>query len=503
MAFLAVTSLMRSLEFQFLHPKPRVTLSNKKQIKSLHEKLGDLLVFLDKIEKNGDNPPEMRAVTERIIAVSVKAEDDIEEELLSDHQTKLEESLQRVVDEVEKLVQITMNTTELSNTNLTTVGGSSSSQHTSRVDEEDAMVGHSNELDERSSLCFNGCGPEWYLLATSFKKLIVLDLSKIDFKKGVPQDITDLVFLRYLALASSSMLLKHIPLDKNWNLQTLIISGEDDKDAHELLPPGIWNNLQQLRHLEINQKLQVSIDLVKVQENLQTLYWLSISQCTGQVFMRIPNVKELGIVAGGHIVSGQGLHYLWFLNYLEKLRVQGSDHPLHLPPFYIFPQTLKELTFVSTRMPWKAMSIISMLPNLEVLKLKKFACTGQVWELTEYGGFPQLKVLIISLTDLKYWKANVDYPFPNLERLKLKKCFELVNMPDGIGYITPLQLIKLVYCSDSVVCSANKFKEEQGFRGNYMLDVLDFHTQPGRGYDCVVLDFPPRPVEDMLYWFLI
>nr|GLL17389.1 putative late blight resistance protein homolog R1B-17 [Ipomoea trifida] len=488
MAFVAVTSLMRSLEFQFLHPQPRLTLSNKNQIKSLHEKLGDLLDFLDKFEKSGDNLLEMRAVTEEIIDVSVKAEDDIEEELLSDDQTKLEETLQRVVDEVEKLVQITMNiaarSDDLSNTNLR-VGGSSSSQHTARVDNEDAnaMVGHSEEVDEVVKQLLddrNKTLQDWYLRATSFKKLIVLDLSKIDFKCGVPGDITDLVFLRYLALASSSMLLNHIPLDKNWNLQTLIISGEgDDKDAHKLLPHGIWDNLQQLRHLEINHKLQVSIDLVKVQNNLQTLYWLSISQCTEEVFMRIPNVKELGIVAGGDDeVSPKGLNNLCCLNYLEKLRVEGSDdHPLHLPPqpegdIYIFPQSLKELTFVSTRIPWSEMSIISMLPNLEVLKLKNFACTGQEWELNEDGGFPKLKVVIISRTDLKEWKANVDAPFPKLERLLLKKCLELEEMPDWIEDIATLQLIKLVHCCASLVDSAKQIKEGLDVYGR-KLDVLE------------------------------
>nr|GMC66996.1 putative late blight resistance protein homolog R1B-17 [Ipomoea batatas]GMC83217.1 putative late blight resistance protein homolog R1B-17 [Ipomoea batatas] len=335
----------------------------------------------------------------------------------------------------------------------------------------------------RSILCFNGCGTEWYLQATSFKKLRVLDLSKIEFKSGMPGDITELVFLRYLALASS-MLLKHIPLDKNWNLQTLIISEGDDKDTHKLLPHGIWDNLQQLRHLEINHKLQVSIDLLKVQQNLQTLYWLSISQCTAEMFMRIPNVKELGIIAGGHgEVSPQGLNNLCCLDYLEKLRVEGSDdHPLHLPPFNIFPKSLKELTFVSTRIPWEAMSIISMLPKLKVLKLKNFACTGQKWELTEDGGFPQLKVLIISLTDLKYWMANVEYPFPNLERLKLKKCFELEEMLYSFAEVPTLQLIKLVYCSASLVRSANQIKEEQYDCGNDMLDVVDFHTRAGIYY---------------------
>nr|GMC55479.1 putative late blight resistance protein homolog R1B-17 [Ipomoea batatas] len=341
----------------------------------------------------------------------------------------------------------------------------------------------------RSILCFNGCGTEWYLQATSFKKLRVLDLSKIVFKSGVPQDITELVFLRYLALASSSMLLKHIPLDKNWNLQTLIISEGDDKDAHshKLLPHGIWDNLQQLRHLEINHKLQVSIDLLKVQENLQTLYWLSISQCTSEVFMKIPNVKELGIVAGGHDeVSPQGLNNLCYLNYLEKLRVEGSDdHPLHLPPQPrgdIFPQNLEELTFVSTRIPWNDMSIISMLPNLKVLKLKNFACIGQEWELTEEGGFRKLKVLIISLTDLKEWKANVGNPFPNLERLKLKKCFKLEKMPDWFVDVFTLQLIKFVHCYASLVRSADPIKQEQQSYGNEMLDVIDFHTRPDYHY---------------------
>nr|GLL17391.1 putative late blight resistance protein homolog R1B-17 [Ipomoea trifida] len=463
MAFVAVTSLMRSLEFQFLHPQPRLTLPNKKQIESLHEKLGDLLVFLDNFEKNADNLPEMRAVIEEIIDVSVKADDGIEEELLtaSFSSTKLEETLQRVVDEVEKLVQIAMNATELVNSNNLTVGGSSS-QHTSHeytsdlfhsnvgvVHVKDAMIGHSEEL--------NMCGTEWYLQATSFKKLRVLDLSKIVFKSGVPRDITDLVFL----------------------------SEGDDKDAHKLLPHGIWDNLQQLRHLEINSKLQVSIDLLKVQEYLQTLYWLSISQCTAEVFMKIPNVKELGIVAGGHDeVSPQGLNNLCYLNYLKKLRVEGSDdHPLHLPrqPWSdIFPQNLKALTFVSTRIPWSEMSIISMLPKLEVLKLKNFACTGQEWELTEDDGlFPRLKVLIICLTDLKLWMADVDSFFPKLKRLKLKKCFELKEMPYWIEYIITLQLIKLVYCSASLVRSANKIKEERlDWYEDDMLDVLDFHTRP-------------------------
>ncbi|XP_031102647.1 putative late blight resistance protein homolog R1B-12 isoform X2 [Ipomoea triloba] len=776
MAFLAVTSLMRTLELQFLHPQPRVILTNKEQIKSLHEKLGHFLVYLEEYEKKSTNWEEIKEVTKKIRGVSVKAEDDIEAELLkAHHYHKLEKTLQRVVHEVEELMQITRNTNHHLGANamvghseelekvkfqlrddklkqrqvmaIVGMGGigkttfakkiyndpqikshfdicawtTLSQEHnkqqavtdlircilltrkkkiegdnpedllrksllgqrylivvddiwttkawddiqicfpndgngsrillTTRIREiaqyadsgllstiksvdewenversinslltlnpseqvsrlfnlsynslprdlkycflylglfhEDCEIpiknlirlwiaegfvgtmSHSKRPEEigrdylqdlidrslimvhrrsfdgkiktckmhdllhelciskakienllyletkgssdrfgrsirlgdshwlslkvaipafhlviasekcRSILCFNmavNCDREWYLRANSFKNLRVLDLSKINFKDGMPPDITDLVFLRYLALASSE-LLNHIPLWKNLNLQTLIIS-EDDNGCRKM-PDGIWD-LRQLRHLELYH--QVSIDLPKVvQQNLQTLYWLSASECTMEVFMRIPNVKELGIIAGDEAAASpqEGLNNLSCLSHLEKLKVQGSYHPAsHLrPQATIYPQNLKKLTFVRTLIPWEDMNCISVLPNLEVLKLRNFACVGSEWELNEEGGFPQLKVLLISLTNLKEWKANVDPPFPKLERLLLRNCFELKEMPEWIEDAITLRLIKLEYCYASLVGSAQRIKEEQHDNyGNDMLDVIDSNT---------------------------
>ncbi|XP_019173729.1 PREDICTED: uncharacterized protein LOC109169316 isoform X2 [Ipomoea nil] len=156
--------------------------------------------------------------------------------------------------------------------------------------------------------------------------------------------------------------------------------------------------------------------------------------------------------------------------------------PLHLPPqANNFPQNLQKLTFVRTRIPWEAMSIISKLPHLEVLKLKNFACVGEEWELIGEGDFPKLKVLLISLTNLKEWKANVDSPFPKLQRLLLRNCFELKEMPEWIeGICNTLQLIKLEYCYASLVASAKRIKEEQlDNYGNDMLDVIDSNTPQG------------------------
>nr|GMC71539.1 putative late blight resistance protein homolog R1B-17 [Ipomoea batatas] len=378
----------------------------------------------------------MKELTEEIRKVSVKAEDDIEAELLKGDSRWL--SLKVAIPAFHLVIA-------------------------------------SEEC--RSILCFNmalNCDREWYLLADSFKKLRVLDLSKINFAVGMPPDITDLVFLRYLALASSK-LLNYIPVWKNWNLQTLIIS-EDDNGSRKS-PDGIWE-LPQLRHLELYH--QVSIDLPKVvQENLQTLYWLSTLECTKEVFLRIPNVKELGIIAGDEASPPQGLNNLSCLSHLEKLKVQGSYHPAsHLrPQATIYPQNLKELTFVRTLIPWEDMNCISVLPNLEVLKLRNFACVGSEWELIEEGGFQQLKVLLISITNLKEWRANVGSPFPKLERLLLRNCFELIEMPEWMEHAITLRLIKLEYCYASLVGSAQRIKEEQHDNFGNDIDVFDSNTR--------------------------
>jgi len=200
------------------------------------------------------------------------------------------------------------------------------------------------------------------------------------------------------------------------------------------------------------------------------------------VFSRIPNVKELGIIAKCKAASSisEGLDNLCCsLEHLEKLKVIGSYRcPLHLPPQdNNFPQNLQKLTFERTLIPWEAMSIISMLRNLEVLKLKNFACVGEEWELIEEGGFPKLKVLLISVTNLKEWKF--DCTFPILECLLLRNCFKLKEMPKWFEDILTLRLIKLEYCYASLVDSALTIKEVQDNYGNDMLDVIDSNTQQG------------------------
>ncbi|KAL2492123.1 Disease resistance RPP13-like protein 4 [Abeliophyllum distichum] len=88
----------------------------------------------------------------------------------------------------------------------------------------------------------------------------------------------------------------------------------------------------------------------------------------------------------------------------------------------------------------------------EVLNLKRFTIDGTVWEPTE-GNFLQLKVLLLSETDLEHLKANVTN-FPRLQHLAFSYCKKLVEIHSAIGDIPTLQVIELYVCSTSAVNSA-------------------------------------------------
>ena len=87
------------------------------------------------------------------------------------------------------------------------------------------------------------------------------------------------------------------------------------------------------------------------------------------------------------------------------------------------------------------MSIIGLLPNLEVLRVKENFFSGPKWETCE-GGFLHLKFLKLSHMDLQEWIASADN-FPSLETIVLNGCPDLAEIPSAIGYICTLQLIEV------------------------------------------------------------
>ncbi|WMV59794.1 hypothetical protein MTR67_053179 [Solanum verrucosum] len=128
-----------------------------------------------------------------------------------------------------------------------------------------------------------------------------------------------------------------------------------------------------------------------------------------------------------------------------------------LPP-YAFPQNLKNLAFSGTTLQWKDLSILSKLPKLEALKLVHNACKGEELEVVDEG-FPCLKLLILSYSDIQYWRASCDH-FPCLERLFLERCFAFDSIPQDFADITTLALIDIRRCSKSVENSTKQIQQD-------------------------------------------
>ncbi|XP_031110106.1 putative late blight resistance protein homolog R1B-12 isoform X2 [Ipomoea triloba] len=83
--------------------------------------------------------------------------------------------------------------------------------------------------------------------------------------------------------------------------------------------------------------------------------------------------------------------------------------------------------------------------------------------------------------DLKHWELadDVDCPFPKLERLVLRNCFELKEMPSWIENLSNLKSVRLEHCHDSLVSSARMIEEEQreNYGEEYGFEIVEFHTQ--------------------------
>ncbi|XP_019157673.1 PREDICTED: putative late blight resistance protein homolog R1C-3 isoform X2 [Ipomoea nil] len=281
----------------------------------------------------------------------------------------------------------------------------------------------------------------------SLKLLRVLDLSLVKWSRGMPREITDLVHLRYLALSTIGSLYQ-FRFFKLKNLVTLIVTSWMEKCPLQL--PCDILDLPQLRHLHVDKRCsQYLRSLVK--KKLQTLYWLKVANSDQSPnFEMVPNLRELGIYIEGQLAP-RYLGSLVHLHLLEKLKFEvGRVERFYLP--IGFPPNLKKLTLRYTYLPWKEMDTIGKLPHLEVLKLKDFAFYGSKWEPSKQG-FLELKALLISRSNLKYWNANSNH-FPVLERLVLRYCWELKQVPINFANIGTLKLIVLESCYSSLVSSA-------------------------------------------------
>lgn len=314
------------------------------------------------------------------------------------------------------------------------------------------------------SLIYNCVGDCSYL-TTNFRLLRVLDTVDTHSMK----DIARLVNLRYLCFTVNWDISSRFPSSfaKFWNLETLIVRIFTSKPV--ILPSEIWE-MRKLRHLRFNGYLPDPPASV-VLENLQILKGIKNIRCTDKFLRALPNLAKLAIVCEdkkrGYCLNNLvRLHKLQSLNCIASSKISAGE--------IAFPRSLKKLCLSGLELPWEAMTIIGLLPNLEVLKLRRNAFTGPVWEPTE-GEFCRLKFLQLSSDKLQHWRGDTTH-FPLLESLMIHDCMKLEEIPSGIGDIPTLELIDLKVCKPSAVASAEEILKEQRSLGNDVLQVRSSHT---------------------------
>ncbi|KAI3459069.1 hypothetical protein Pfo_015732 [Paulownia fortunei] len=296
-----------------------------------------------------------------------------------------------------------------------------------------------------------------------FRLLRVLDVVDAN-ANSLPPQVFELFHLRYLALSH----VKEIPaaISNLQNLQTLIIHS-----VEVYFPLEIWR-MPQLRHLVFPSSYLPDIEgAIFVLENLQTLLVARDFVCTKKILKMIPNLKKLGIYFIPEIYGiDYLLHNLVSLHQLENLKLEIYGAFRFRQKFNpAFPRMLKKLTLSGWQRPWKDMTIVGSLPNLDVLNLRDFAFKGDKWETAE-GEFPQLKFLLIDESDLQHWISESSH-FPSLKCLLLHRCRYLNEIPDGIGEIPTLELIEVRRGNKSLEDSAKRIQEEQQSCGNDALQV--------------------------------
>ncbi|XP_024961154.1 putative late blight resistance protein homolog R1B-16 [Cynara cardunculus var. scolymus] len=310
----------------------------------------------------------------------------------------------------------------------------------------------------------------------TYKSLRIIDMETVPISL-FPADVIQLGNLRYLAIQARDGN-PQASISNLVNLQMLIISSR----KNIVVPKTLWSMVN-LRHVFIKSGENLMEEPCFVQEtekdgcpselaSLQTLSQISPQSCHN-IFSRTPNLRKLGFC--GPLISSQGnmefpnIRSLVHLQKLKLLNTNPCREPTRLLNTMMFPEKLKKLTLSTTGMDWEEMWTISLLPNLEVLKLKFHACVGEMWEMSDTE-IQRLKILKLHGLDLRQWVCSKDN-FPGLQSLVVHDCLKLESIPSNIGKILTLNLIEVRGCNSSAWVSAQDIQKEQESEGNHFLKV--------------------------------
>ncbi|WMV31434.1 hypothetical protein MTR67_024819 [Solanum verrucosum] len=128
------------------------------------------------------------------------------------------------------------------------------------------------------------------------------------------------------------------------------------------------------------------------------------------------------------------------------------------------------------RLQWLALtsdslSRIARLPNLQELSLEDATIEeGKEWNMEDVT-FQNLKYLTLVRVKFSEWQVDAEKSFPVLEELYIRRCDELMDIPDSFGDIASLELIKVRFCPQLIESTINIKEYVEEMTGEDKLDV--------------------------------
>ncbi|XP_004238957.1 putative late blight resistance protein homolog R1A-10 [Solanum lycopersicum] len=290
--------------------------------------------------------------------------------------------------------------------------------------------------------------------------------SSWEFQKSPASALESLTHLKYLAIFVKKFDFKWV--SHMINLQTLRVH------SHQRIKtsPDIWK-MKKLRHVDISEFSFLWVDDEQEKssqhvllDNLKTFgkCRVSLADMNRKFWWRFPNLEELSL----SVVNFHGMpnHSLFptpeIHNRLQSLEI---SFPIGLSTptggfKSVFPMNMRLLSLAGISLTEQVVTSIAALQKLETLKLFfiHFPNNNTRWDVTDRE-FKVLKYLKLELVDMNQWEAS-DTSFPMLEKLVIKDCEQLEEIPSSFADISTLRLIKLINCSESVRESAQRIKRD-------------------------------------------
>ncbi|XP_075106710.1 putative late blight resistance protein homolog R1B-16 [Nicotiana tabacum] len=306
-------------------------------------------------------------------------------------------------------------------------------------------------------------------------RVLQVDRFSIAVNDCLLNEICTLVHLRYLNIQTEVYSLPS-SFSNLWNLEILLVN---NYGPPLVLLPIIWN-LVKLRvlgidscsffDLDAHEPILVADDSKLVSSRLLRGLELSNSKDIEDIFKRFLNLQELRFDLKESWDCSTGQYWfpkLEFLNELESLKVtfkssNSNDSALavetnRLWDFH-FPSSVKMLCLCEFRLTSDSLSTIGRLSNLGELYLKSAFIEGEEWNMEEEDTFQNLKCLTLPRVNLAKWEVREE-SFPALEKLRLRDCRKLEQIPPSFGDICSLKSIELRR-SPQLEESAVKIKQE-------------------------------------------